>query len=81
MHETRTHDFSQALDGLDEAQRDGTGDMPAAELRAALHQAADLVADYLEGVEDYAVLPPVKPGELHARLGGPPPEDLSLIHI
>ena len=75
MHETRTHDFSQALDGLDEAQRDGTGDMPAAELRAALHQAADLVADYLEGVEDYAVLPPVKPGELHARLGGPPPED------
>ncbi len=49
--------------------------MPPAELRAALHQAADLVADYLEGIEDYAVLPPVRPGELTERLDGPPPED------
>ncbi|MEX1335415.1 MAG: pyridoxal-dependent decarboxylase [Candidatus Limnocylindrales bacterium] len=62
-------------DGLDEAQRTATGDMPAAELRAALHAAADLVADYLEHVEEYAVLPPVRPGQLRARLDGPPPED------
>jgi aromatic-L-amino-acid decarboxylase len=61
--------------GLDAAQRSATGDMPATELRAALHEAADLVADYLENVEDYAVLPPVKPGELSDRLDGPPPED------
>ena len=62
-------------DGLDEAQRAATGDMPTAELRAALHETADLVADYLENVEDYAVLPQVKPGELTARLDGPPPEE------
>ena len=59
---------------LDEAQRSATGDMPPTELRAALHDAADMVADYLEHVEDYAVLPKVKPGELTDRLSGPPPE-------
>ncbi len=62
-------------DGLDEAQRAATGDMPTSELRAALHETADLMADYLENVEDYAVLPHVEPGELTARLDGPPPED------
>jgi aromatic-L-amino-acid/L-tryptophan decarboxylase len=60
---------------LDQAQRSATGDMPPSELRAALHATADLVADYLEHVEDYAVLPPVQPGELTARLDGPPPEE------
>ncbi len=67
---------SQHLDGrLDAAQRSAAGDMPPAELRDALHEMADIVADYLEGVEDYAVLPPVKPGELTDRLAGPPPEE------
>ncbi len=61
--------------GLDPAQRSARGDMPSTELRAALHEAADIVADYLEHVEDYAVLPRVKPGELTRRLDGPPPED------
>jgi aromatic-L-amino-acid decarboxylase len=60
---------------LDEAQRTGTGDMPTTDMRAALHQMADIVADYLAGVEDYAVLPQVRPGELTDRLSGPPPED------
>jgi aromatic-L-amino-acid/L-tryptophan decarboxylase len=60
---------------LDEAQRTGTGDMPPTDMRAALHQMADIVADYLAGVEDYAVLPQVRPGELTDRLSGPPPED------
>ena len=49
--------------------------MPPAELRAALHAAADLVADYLEDVERYAILPQVAPGDLTRRLDGPPPED------
>ncbi len=49
--------------------------MPPPQLRAALHAAADIVADYLEDVEDYAVLPPVRPGQLTDLLGGPPPED------
>ncbi len=61
--------------GLDEAQRAATGDMPGGALRAALHETADLVADYLERVEEYAVLPPLQPGELTARLDGPPPEE------
>jgi aromatic-L-amino-acid decarboxylase len=60
---------------LGEAQLNATGDMPAAELRAALHEAADLVADYLEGVEEYAVLPSIQPGAVTERLAGPPPED------
>jgi aromatic-L-amino-acid decarboxylase len=49
--------------------------MPDRVLRAALHETADLVADYLTGVEEYAILPPVQPGELRRRLDGPPPED------
>jgi aromatic-L-amino-acid decarboxylase len=62
-------------DRLDAAQRDGIGEMPSDALRAALHEAADIVADYLEGVEDFAVLPQVLPGELTERLSGPPPEE------
>jgi aromatic-L-amino-acid decarboxylase len=60
---------------LDTAQREAAGDMPEADLRAALHATADLVADYLARVESYAVLPPIAPGELTERLAGPPPED------
>lgn len=61
--------------GLDQAQLQAAGDMPAAESRAALHAVADMVADYLASIEDYAVLPDLQPGDLSARLGGPPPED------
>jgi aromatic-L-amino-acid/L-tryptophan decarboxylase len=56
--------------------------MPPDDFREAAHRVADLVADYLEGVECYPVLPPVRPGELTARLPtGPPhdPEPLSAI--
>jgi len=59
---------------LDDAQLQASGDMPAAELRAALHEVADMVADYLENVETYAVLPGIQPGELRGQLDGPPPE-------
>ena len=50
-----------------------TGDLPADQLRAALRRAADLAADYLEGVGDYPVLPPLAPGELAAKLPAAPP--------
>ena len=81
--DTKTDEARQAPRGqpdetqrsLDAAQRSGMGDMPSSELRAALHEVADMVADYLDGVEDYAVLPHVQPGELSDRLGGPVPED------
>jgi aromatic-L-amino-acid decarboxylase len=42
--------------------------------RAALHQVADLVADYLEGVEERPVLPATHPGELLAQLPTDAPE-------
>ena len=49
--------------------------MPAADLRTALHRTADLVADYLENVESYAVLPSIEPGDITERLGRPAPEE------
>jgi aromatic-L-amino-acid decarboxylase len=58
---------------LDAAQLAGAGDMPMADLRDALHAAADLVVDYLAGIESRRVLPDVRPGELARTLGGPPP--------
>ena len=48
--------------------------MSSAEFRKQLHQAADLVADYLERVGDYPVLPPVKPGDVRAKLPAKPPQ-------
>jgi aromatic-L-amino-acid/L-tryptophan decarboxylase len=50
------------------------GDVPAAEFRAAMHQAADLVADYLEHVGNYPVLPRLAPGAVRAALPAAPPE-------
>jgi aromatic-L-amino-acid decarboxylase len=44
------------------------GELGAAELRAALHQVADLVADYLEQVGDYPVLPATEPGDVLRQL-------------
>jgi aromatic-L-amino-acid decarboxylase len=49
------------------------GDLPPAQFRAAMHQVADLAADYLERVEDYPVLPRVAPGEVAAALPATPP--------
>ncbi len=51
-----------------------TGELPAAEVRAALHRAADLVADYLEGVERYPVVPRIRPGDVRAQLPPAAPE-------
>ncbi len=51
-----------------------TGELPAAEVRAALRRAADLVADYLEGVERYPVVPRIRPGDIRAQLPETPPE-------
>jgi aromatic-L-amino-acid decarboxylase len=42
--------------------------------RGALHQTADLVADYLENIEDYAVFPDIAPGEVARQLASAPPE-------
>ena len=50
------------------------GDVPAAEFRAAMHRATDMVADYLERVGDYPILPHVQPGGVRALLPPSPPE-------
>jgi aromatic-L-amino-acid/L-tryptophan decarboxylase len=49
------------------------GDIPSAELRRALHQVADLIADYVDGVGDRPVLPHVKPGAVRGALPAAPP--------
>ena len=56
-------------------QPDGLGDMEPAAFRAAAHVVADLMADYLEGVERYPVLPRVEPGSLRPSFPGAPPEE------
>ncbi len=47
--------------------------MPHDEFREAAHRVADRVADYLEHVESYPVLPTVAPGEVRAALPVEPP--------
>ncbi|MDY7095772.1 MAG: pyridoxal-dependent decarboxylase [Acidobacteriota bacterium] len=52
-----------------------SNDLPNDEFRAALHRAADLAADYLDGVAEYPVLPRVQPGEVTASLPAAPPAE------
>ena len=57
-----------------EAERRASADLPNADLRAAMHRVADLVADYLEHVGERPVLPPIGPGAVRAQLPPVPPE-------
>jgi len=47
--------------------------MEPREFRAAAHEVADRVADYLAGIEDRPVLPAVNPGDVMARIPPAPP--------
>jgi aromatic-L-amino-acid decarboxylase len=49
------------------------GDLPPEEFRQFAHQLVDWVADYLEQIEKYPVLPNVDPGDIRARLPQAPP--------
>jgi len=51
----------------------GLGDMDPAEFRKEAHRVADQVADYLERLESYRVLPDLKPGEVRSQLPAEPP--------
>lgn len=51
------------------------GDLPPAEFRRSMHRVADLVADYLEHVGEYPVLPKVRPGDVRASLAAVPPRE------
>ncbi len=63
-----------AFGTLDLAQASARGDMDPETFRRAAHAVADLMADYLAGVERFPVLPAVEPGELRARFPAAPPE-------
>ena len=49
------------------------GDIPAAEFREAMHRTADLLADYLENVGEYPVVPNISPGDVRKQLPTEPP--------
>jgi aromatic-L-amino-acid decarboxylase len=51
------------------------GDIPAAEFREAMHRTADLLADYLENVGDYPVVPKISPGDVRKQLPAEPPAE------
>jgi aromatic-L-amino-acid/L-tryptophan decarboxylase len=51
-----------------------TGDIPPDELRAAMHVVADMASNYLEGVEQYPVVPRIRPGDVRKALPASPPE-------
>jgi aromatic-L-amino-acid/L-tryptophan decarboxylase len=50
--------------GLDSAQIDGLYDMEPEAFRVAAHAVVDLMADYLAGVERFAVFPNIEPGSI-----------------
>ena len=51
------------------------GDIPSDELRRALHEVADHIADYLEGVGETPVFPAVSPGDVTRLLAAEPPAE------
>jgi aromatic-L-amino-acid decarboxylase len=61
-------------DGLGDDQLKGLGDMDPSAFRAAAHAVADLMADYVEGIERYPILPAVEPGSLRPLFPAAPPE-------
>jgi aromatic-L-amino-acid decarboxylase len=48
-------------------------DLPSHEFRAALHRVSDMIADYLERVQEYPVVPRVTPGDVRRSLPSAPP--------
>jgi aromatic-L-amino-acid decarboxylase len=51
-----------------------TGDLPPDEFRSAMHRVADILADYLERVGEYPVLPRISPGDVARELPPGPPD-------
>jgi len=49
------------------------GDIPAQQFRESMHRAADMIADYLEGVGEYPVVPKIEPGDVRKTLPAAPP--------
>jgi aromatic-L-amino-acid decarboxylase len=53
--------------------RRNTGDMEPEEFRRQSRRVADVVADYLERLESFSVLPQIEPGDVRAELPAAPP--------
>ena len=51
------------------------GDTPASEFREAMHRVADMLADYLERVGEYRVVPNISPGDVRKQLPAEPPTE------
>lgn len=51
------------------------GDIAPADFRQALHRVADMVADYVERVGEYPVVPRIKPGDVRRSLPAQAPLD------
>ena len=68
-------DTGDVVEGLDESQASGVGDMDPEVFRAAAHRTVDIMADYLAGVGERDVMPNVEPGELRSLFPAEPPED------
>jgi aromatic-L-amino-acid decarboxylase len=49
------------------------GDMPREEFKKYGHELIDWIADYIEEIEKYPVLPNIKPGEIKSKLPTSPP--------
>ncbi len=60
---------------VDAAQADGLLDMDPEAFRQAGHDVVDRMADYLAGVEAFAVFPPVEPGSIAPKFPATAPED------
>jgi aromatic-L-amino-acid decarboxylase len=61
---------------------DHPGDIPLPDFRQAMHRVADMLADYLENVGDYPVVPKIEPGDVRRALPeSPPTEPEPLDHI
>src|SRR5450432_978069 len=63
-----------ASDPLDTVGIAGLIDLDPATFRAAAHRVADLMADYLDGVEGYPVFPAIEPGSIRPQFPAAPPE-------
>lgn len=53
---------------------DAVGDLSSQSFRTAAHRVADMMADYLEGVGEYPVVPKINPGEVGDLLSEVPPD-------
>src|SRR5918994_5072566 len=66
--------LSEDEPGLDAAQRDGLTDTDPATFRAAAHAVVDVMADYVESIEQRPVFPSIEPGSLRPLFPVAPPE-------